>query len=278
MIDGDYESAMILPANKKFGINYLIQPFLAPQLGIFSKKNIHPEKIKKFLNMLPSRFGWAQLNFNKYNTGIPDNWEARSQKIYELDLISPAHKIYKRYAENIKAGLKKAEDEGFSVMKQLAPNDFISLWRKMYNSDHKKKEAEENKLRRLISRGIQHKACEIYGVYSRFNNLIASSAFFNFNQKTTLLISVFDSKEAEELSLIFLIHQFIKENAGQNLTLKFELPENTQLKSIPNKHFLIDPINFEDIFRQFGAQEFKYTVVEMKKTSMKVILLKSFLK
>lgn len=278
MIDGDYESAMILPANKKFGINYLIQPFLAPQLGIFSKKSIYPEEIKEYLDMLPSRFGWAQLNFNKYNTGIPDNWETKSQKVYELDLISPAHKIYKRYTDNIKLLLKRAEDEGFSLMKQLAPNDFISLWGEMYNSDHNKKEAEENKLRRLISRGIQHKACEIYGVYSRFNNLIASSAFFNFNQKTTLLISVFDLKEEEELSLIFLIHQFIKENAGQNLTLKFELAGNTQLKSPPNRHFLKDPIIFEDIFRQFGAQEFKYTVVEMKKTSMKVILLKSFLK
>ena len=164
------------------------------------------------------------------------------------------------------------------LMKQQAPNDFISLWKKMYSSDHNNKEAEENKLRRLLSRGIQHKACEIYGVYSNFNNLIASSAFFNFNQKTTLLISVFDSKEADELSLIFLIHQFIKENAGQNLTLKFELPKNTQLKSLPNKHFLKDPLNYEDIFKQFGAQEFKYTVAEMKKPSLKVKLLRSFLK
>ncbi len=269
---------MILPVNKKFGINYLIQPFLTPQLGIFSKKNIHPEKIKEFLNMLPSRFGWARLNFNKYNTEIPDNWEGQSQKVYELDLISPAHKISKRYAENIKVILKMAESEGFSIMKQQAPNDFISLWKKMYSSDHNNKEAEENKLRRLLSRGIQHKACEIYGVYSNFNNLIASSAFFNFNQKTTLLISVFDSKEADELSLIFLIHQFIKENAGQNLTLKFELPKNTQLKSLPNKHFLKDPLNYEDIFKQFGAQEFKYTVAEMKNPSLKVKLLRSFLK
>ncbi|MCD6598862.1 MAG: hypothetical protein J7L04_14315 [Bacteroidales bacterium] len=268
---------MILPVNKKFGINYLIQPFLTPQLGIFSKKNIQPEEIKEFLNMLAFSFGWARLNFNKYNTGIPGDWEVSSQKVYELDLISPAHKIYKRYAENIKVVLKMAENEGFSIMKQLAPNDFINLWKKMYSSNHSKKEAEENKLRRLFSRGIQHKACEIYGVYSSFNNLIASSAFFNFNQKTTLLISVFDSKEANELSLIFLIHQFIKNNAGQNLTLKFELPQNTQLKSLPNKYFLKDPINFEDIFRQFGAQEFKYTVAEKKKISMKVKLLKSFL-
>ena len=268
---------MILPVNKKFGINYLIQPFLTPQLGIFSKKHIYPEEIKEFLNMLPSRFGWAQLNFNKYNTGIPDNWEAKSQKVYELDLIAPSHKIYKRYAENIQVMLKMAEREGYSIMKQQAPNDFITLWREMYKTDQNKKGAEENKLRRLLSKGIQYQACEIYGVYSSFNNLIASGTFFTFNQKTTLLIFAFDSKETDELSLVFLINQLIKEKAGQNLTLKFELPENTQQKSLPNKYFSENSINFEDIFRQFGAQEFKYTVAEMKKTSLKVKLLKSFL-
>ena len=268
---------MILPVNKKFGINYLIQPFLAPQLGIFSKKHIYPEEIKEFLNMLPSRFGWAQLNFNKYNTGIPDNWEARSQKVYELDLIAPSHKIYKKYAENIQVMLKMADREGFSIMKQQAPNDFITLWKKMYNTDQNNQEAEENKLRRLLSKGIQYQACEIYGVYSNFNNLIASGVFFSFNQKKTLLISTFDSQETDELSLIFLINQFIKEKAGQNLTLKFELPGNMQLKSLQNNYFFKDPVNLEDIFRQFGAQEFKYTVIEMKKTSLKVKLLKSFL-
>jgi hypothetical protein len=277
LVEGDYETGMVLPFKTKFGIDYLVQPFLTPQLGIFSRENIHPEKIKAFLDFLPHRFKWAQINLNKYNSEVPVNWKARKQKIFELDLISSVQQISAKYDKAIHDRLRLAEKEDLSIMKQLAPNDYISLWKKTSDTEQKYKE-EEKKLRRLLSRGIHYKVCEINGVYSKFNNLIASSSFFSFRQKTTLLLTVFDQEEDFETPLIFLIHHFIKRNAGQNLTLKFELPGPGFQGMISANHPGKKLESMEKIFGQFGAQEFNYSSISIRNTGILIKLLKPFLK
>lgn len=277
LVEGDYETAMVLPVKMKFGIDYLAQPFLTPQLGIFSRENIRPKKIKAFLDHIPGRFKWIRINLNKYNPVVPENWKTRQQKNFELDLIAPAHHISAKYNEAIHEQLRMAKLEDLSIMKQLAPNDFISLWKKTWGNDQKYKK-EENKLRRLLSRGIHFQVCEINGVYSRFNNLIASSAFFSFGQKTTLLISVFDQTEDFEIPLVFLIHHFIKRNARQNLTLKFELPGLLFAEGPTSVHSAKNQESMEKIFGQFGAQEFHYASISKKNTGILVKLLKPFLR
>ncbi len=266
---------MVLPLKTKFGLNYLAQPFLTLQLGIFSRENINPVKIKAFLDFLPRRFKWIQLNLNKYNSVVPANFKARKQKIFELDLISSAHQISAKYDKAIHDRVNLAKNEGFSLMKQLAPNDFIFLWKKSSGIVQKE---EENKLRRLLSRGIHYQVCEINGVYSEFNNLIASSCFFSFRQNTTLLLTVFNQTEDFETPLIFLIHRFIERNAGQNLTLKFELPGLHFPKMISGKHHPKNLEKMEQIFRHFGAQEYNYSSISFKNAGLLTRLLKPFLK
>src|SRR5436190_22577275 len=52
LVMGDYEAVMPLTWKKKYGIHYLCQPFLTPQLGIFSS-TINAVMLENFLRSIP---------------------------------------------------------------------------------------------------------------------------------------------------------------------------------------------------------------------------------
>ena len=52
LILNDYEAVMPLTWNKKWGIKYLYQPPLTPQLGIFSATNISEKLVDAFISKI----------------------------------------------------------------------------------------------------------------------------------------------------------------------------------------------------------------------------------
>ena len=53
---------------KKFGVNYLFQPFFVQQLGVFSKTPMTEGKLKVFLDVIPEKYRFCELRFNESNT------------------------------------------------------------------------------------------------------------------------------------------------------------------------------------------------------------------
>src|SRR5438045_7317217 len=66
LVLNDYEAAMPITWNKKYGIYYLYQPFLCAQLGVFGK-DVDPEISKAFLKNIPSRFKYWDICLNHHN-------------------------------------------------------------------------------------------------------------------------------------------------------------------------------------------------------------------
>ena len=276
LLEGDYESAMILPIKKRYGITHLSQPYLAKQLGIFSNNNISTDKTQDFLYKLPGKIQWARLSMNKFNRINSNNWIEVKQKVFELDLILQVDKLSRKFSGEILNMISEGQRKEFSLIKDISPNDFIKLWRKDTRQKHMTPTSKENALRRILAKGIQHRACNIYGVFSKFNNLICCGVFFSFQRKITLLLSVREPEDKNYFALVWMIHEFIQENAGENLTLRFELPENQ------NRNFLAwnqekQDHELSNIFTGFGAQTFHYPIIESRQTSIWVKLIKHLL-
>jgi hypothetical protein len=51
LVEGDYQVVMPITGGKKFGINYLFQPYFVQQLGVFSKQPLTQEKTESFLRV-----------------------------------------------------------------------------------------------------------------------------------------------------------------------------------------------------------------------------------
>lgn len=276
LMEGDYESAMILPVKKKYYISYLSQPFLAKQLGIYSINNLSKEKSKEFVQRIPDKFKWAKLNMNKFNQIQLSNWKESKQKVFELDLILKANKLSQKVSAYTQNMLIKANQEGFSQIKDLSPNDYIKLWKSATGNTRSNPSTEENTIRRVISKGIQHRICKIQGVYSKFNNLVCCGVFFSFHRKITLLSFVKDSNEKDLRALTWMIFKFIQENAGKNLTLRFELPEYQSRFNLNKKQQKRNQ-ELSEIFTGFGAQTFYYPIIESKDSAFWIKFLKPFL-
>ena len=67
LVEDDYQSVMPLTGGKKFGVNYLFQPYFAQQLGVFSKQPLSPEKTETFLKAIPSKYRFVEIRLNESN-------------------------------------------------------------------------------------------------------------------------------------------------------------------------------------------------------------------
>ena len=68
LVDDDYQAVMPLTGGKKFGVNYLFQPFFVQQLGVFSKTPMTEGKLNDFLDAIPDKYRFCELRLNESNT------------------------------------------------------------------------------------------------------------------------------------------------------------------------------------------------------------------
>jgi len=265
---------MVLPVGEKYGIPFLTQHFLTKQLGIFSKRKINPELVIKYLSSIPEEYKFIHLHLNKFNFIKSSKWKLATRFTYELDLIFTSKKLISNYSKTLRNILNECKEKEFTVMKNLTPNDFFQFW----NSHKATLPINKNSLRRVLAKGIQYRICKIYGVYSKYNNLIASGIFFSFQKKTTLLITLTYYEEENYLPIIWMIHQFILEHAGTDLTLIFEPQDIRQklgfsiLSTITKRK-----LKTEELFKEFRAQICGFPVIENRNVPFLFIFLKPFL-
>src|SRR5688500_7570369 len=65
LVSENYKNIMPLTAQKKLGINYLIQPPFTPQLGVFGKTD--EQSVAAFLNFLKEKYKYISIELNATN-------------------------------------------------------------------------------------------------------------------------------------------------------------------------------------------------------------------
>jgi hypothetical protein len=244
LVEDDYERVFPLTGNKKWGINYLFQPPFTQQLGIFSKGVLSENIVETFLNSIPSKFRFMEINLNSLNKVDPDKYSIKPWLTHLLDLIDSHENIFKNYSTNLKRNLKKAEKSGISVMKNVKPDEVIALFRENRGRDIKNlKESDYIKLRRLTYLGIYKGVMQTYGAFSETNDLIAGSIFIKSRGKAIFLFSGNSDEGKQTAAIPFIIDSFIKDNSQKNLTLDFEGSN--------------DP-NLARFYKSFGSKEVTY--------------------
>src|SRR5436190_18292486 len=67
LVLNDYEAVMPLTWNRKYGIKYLYQPPLTPQLGIFAVSPVTEKLIDGFIQQANKHFRFAEIFLNYSN-------------------------------------------------------------------------------------------------------------------------------------------------------------------------------------------------------------------
>ncbi len=128
LILGDYEAVMPLTWNRKWGIRYLYQPSLTPQLGVFSPQPITENLVTAFLQQAISHFKFAEiyLNFANQAPGL------RPFTNRVLDLNAPYKAIRANYKKDLEKNLRRAAGFPLQYAASSDVDGAIDLYRKYY--------------------------------------------------------------------------------------------------------------------------------------------------
>lgn len=259
LVENDYERVFPLSPGRKAGINYLFQPFFTQQLGVFSRNKLSEENIKDFINSIPAKFKFVEINLNTFNKPDAAKFHLVQNLTHELDLIPSYENIHHHFSDNIKRNVRQAINAGLTISPATPADAIIKIFRQNKGKEIETlKEKEYFILKKIISQCLYKKIAHVWGVNTKEGNLCAGAIFVESNRKVIFLFSATNAEARANGAMSFLIDSFIRENSQRNLTLDFEGSNN---------------LNLARFYKSFGAKECIFYMY--KKNDLPFVLSKS---
>ena len=244
LVEDDYETVMPLAPGRKFGINYIFQPFFTQKFGVFGKKEVSEAKIKEFLEAIPKKFKFAEFRINR-------NFRVENHHNIELSLNQEYSVLSENYHSNTKRDLAKAKKEKLQIIENAEPLAIIELFRKNRGKKIEKwGNKEYNRLMDLVETAKKHDSCLVLGVQNADNQLIAGAFFMISHKKIVFLFSGADESNKELHGLSFLLDFVIEKYSGTDFILDFEGSDNEGLARF---------------YKGFGGKEIFYSELKFNK-------------
>jgi hypothetical protein len=249
LVDDDYESVFPLPNRSKFGIRYIYQPYFVQQLGIFSGHRLTPELTQRFLDAIPPKFRFAEIHLNTFNKADPGSFTVVPRVNLELDLINLYDNLAAGYDQNTRRNVRKAIAANLTIQRKVEPDELIALFRDNYGKrEGKLNFSHYNVIRQLMAYALKNTFSTAVGVYENERDLCAGAFFLKEPSRVIFLFAASNEAARQNGAMFLLVDSFIREHAGQAVTLDFEGSN--------------DP-NVARFYKGFGARECTYQLVRI---------------
>jgi hypothetical protein len=225
LVYGDYQMVMPLPSRKRYGIPYLYQPILCNQLGVFSTTGELPVTVDNFIKAIPKKFLIADIVFNTKNIVSDKNkgYQLYTKYNQSLALDQPYTDLAQNYSKSHQKNIQRFEKKsGYTITDSLSLHDFFTAKAKI-SEDKKLNFPKQDQLAyfNLLNNLDEKKRLTILTGFDN-NQKIVGSVCFLLLDFDMIGIQSFSSEEGKKVGVIFsIIDQFIKMNAGTNLTIDF---------------------------------------------------------
>jgi len=260
LVKNDYETVFPLTQGKKYGIQYLYQPYFAQQLGVFSKGKINSSTVERFLDIISARYKFFEIVLNVSNPVDSSKYEKKKNRTFELDLAGSYDDICNQYSENTKRNVAKALKNQIIIKKESDIEELIGLFRNNLGKKIKKiKTIHYNNLRSVMLEGLTRKLGEVYAAYGSDGNYYAGAYFLFSMDRFIFLFSASSPESRENGAMFLLIDNFIKEKAGDNFLLDFQ---GSNIESLAR------------FYRGFGSKPMEYLSIRQNKLPWPVRVLK----
>lgn len=223
LVEDDYKSVMPLPYAEKYRFKYIYPPPFIQQLGVFSTAKLNHELVGKFLEAIPAKFRYIEMNLNTLNS-TPQKSVFKTSKLvtHLLDLIPSYEHLYSSYNTQTKRNLKKALSFSLTISKKIPPTDIINLFRQNRGKQYKQNDSYYKLLNTLMQTCIKKSLGQCWGVYTPEKQLCAGAFFIGSNKRVIFLFSGVSKKGYETQAMTYLLNRFIENNAQRDITFDFE--------------------------------------------------------
>ena len=245
LVEDDYQAVMPLTGGKKFGVDYLYQPYFVQQLGVFSKSPVNPEKTEAFLKAIPSNYRFAEIRMNEGNAFAEGREGVEYHRNVLLDLNHDVETLRANYHQNTKRNLAKADSNNLQIVDTVIPYHVVALFRDNRGALLDKwGDAEYDVMTHLATVAKQKRSAFILGVTEKgIGELICAAIFMKTNGRVTFLFSGLTQKGKDKQAMTFLLDQVIQRYANQPVTFDFEGSDDD---------------NLARFYLGFGGEEVKY--------------------
>jgi hypothetical protein len=227
----DYSTVMPLPVTHAWGRKILRQPEYAWQLGVFSTSIPSPGVVSQFLRSIPDDYRLKRLCLNKLN--VLHSGVARVQNSAELDLIRPYTSIRSRYGATMKESLLISQESRLSYVGNISVHDYLMFAYRLDKLQKRRLKPRDISLLRLITtNAIRYRNGQIGAAYDAHNNLVATVTFLVFRGRASIIHATASSEGLASGSIEYIIDRYIKGNAGKNLVLCIDNPDERKIMDI----------------------------------------------
>lgn len=240
----EYAAVFPLVRNRRFLIHYLYQPMFTQQLGIFSKELLNEEILPVFLDALPAKFRFIEINVNHHNPLRHKDFEINPRTNLCLALNANYEKLFQNYQDNAKRNVQKALKNDLHVAEDLKAEAVIEFYKT--NTGIKIPELGEYQyehLEELIAELMQRNMGKLVGVQDANENLFATGFFILTENKIINLLPSTGEDGKNNGAGFLMIDHLVREFAGSEKTLDFE---GSMIPGIAR------------FYKSFGAQEQTY--------------------
>lgn len=246
LIEDAYTAVFPLTQRKKFGLQYLHQPFFTQQLGLFSKQENNPSQLQEFLNSIPSIFRLIEIQLNVGNT-FPlqiKGAEFNKRITHHLELNKTKSAAVSNYSENLKRNIRKAEKSKLKIDTSIQLEQIIEMFRatrgKNIETLHDKDYQTLTKLVKVCERDGK---AELLGAQMPDGKFIAGAVFLKSLDSYIFLFSATLPEGRDTGAMSALLDGFIERHLGEAMILDFEGS--------------MDP-NLARFYKSFGSKEVVY--------------------
>ena len=245
LVEDDYQSVMPLTGGKKFGVNYLFQPFFVQQLGVFSKSPMTAETTEAFLKAIPSKYRFAEIRLNEGNAFAEETQGVEYHRNVLLDLNQEYNAIRANYHQNTKRNLAKAESSNLQLVTTVIPYHVVALFRDNRGALLDKwGDAEYDVLTHLAKVAQKRNAAFMLGVSEKgVGQLLCAAIFMKTKDRITFLFSGLTEEGKQRQAMTYLLDQVIQKHSCQPMTFDFEGSDDD---------------NLARFYLGFGGKETKY--------------------
>lgn len=203
------------------GIKYIRQPWYTQQLGVFSKRVMTPEEVSAFIEAVPDKFRYAEIQLNTANNPGTGNYQVNFRTNFTLDLSPSYIDLESNYHRNCRRNIQKALHNGLFVKTGQEPLFFSRFIQKNLDRSLSENTGLFETLPGIIQESIARKAGEIYCVYSQQNELYAAGWFVTIPGRCLFMVCASNPTGKKNQAMHLLVDHVIRERAGTDSVFDF---------------------------------------------------------
>lgn len=218
---GDDGSIMPLIWRRKFGMDYLYQPYTVQQQGVFSPQR-DDWTDTAFLDAVPERFKYWDVHLNSAMHVRSTSFDRVSSNTnQDLLLAADPTTLRAAYSQGHRRNLRKGGDDPPVIVQDVTVREFIDLFARTTGKRFRNIPRDGVALlERLLLIGVEQKQCIVLGVREH-GRVVAAVCFMEWEGRSILLKSANDEAGMERQAMFHLIDRYISDHAGSGMLLDF---------------------------------------------------------